>query len=169
MTLSTPVKIVALAALALALGLAGVMMLSKKGSAAATVAPPVVHHTAAVAQSPAATKPKPARHKIVLSPGLPSVVRAGLERRANAVVVIYSSRVPADRAMRAEAAAAARMTHSAFVAANVAINGIAAAVAGWSASVKDPAVIVIRRPGRILFGATGLTDRQTLAQAILAK
>jgi hypothetical protein len=168
MTLSTPVKIVALAALALLLGLGGVLMLSAKHAPAAISVPPIVHHVvqATVVSKAAPAKTKAVKPRVVLQPGLPSIVRLALERNANAVIVVYSSRVPADRAIRAEALAGAHLAHAAFVPADVANNGIAAGVASWSASIADPAVLVVRRPGRVVFGARGLTDRLTVAQAV---
>jgi hypothetical protein len=164
MTLSTPVKIVALAALALALAMGGALMLfAKRTSGASTVvAPPVVHHTAPVTRTVA--KPKP---RVVLNPGLPLVIRRALERRPVAVLAIYSSRVATDRAVLTEARAGAHSAHAGFVAANVSNNKVAAVVATWSDIVRDPAVLIFRRPGRVVFAVSGLTDRQAVAQAAL--
>jgi hypothetical protein len=165
MTLSTPVKIVALAALALVLGLGGVALLLSKHSSASgpIVIPPAVHHTVASARAH-----QPRKAPIVLDSSLPPVIHAALMRRATAVVVVYNSRIAGDRAILGEARAGAHTAHAAFVAANVANNRIAAVIAHWSNIVRVPAVIVARRPGRIVFAVTGSTDRSTVAQAVLS-
>jgi hypothetical protein len=165
MTISTPLKIVALAALALALGLGGVaLLLSKHGSTSGPiVVPPVVHHTVVTARVHRATKPR-----VILQPGLPAVIRAALLRHATAVVVVYNARIAGDRVVLAEARAGAHTAHAAFIAANVAHNRIAAALARWSNVVRVPAVLVAHRPGAITFAVSGTTDRNTVAQAALS-
>jgi hypothetical protein len=159
MTLSMPVKIVALAALALVLGLGGVVLLtshpaSSKNNVATPPAVYVVKHTAVV-------------HKPVvqLDANLPLILRPVLEKHATAVVAIYSSRIAGDRAMLAAARAGAREAHVGFLAANVAIEKIAVGVATWSDVARDPVVIVVRRPGKVVFAVSGLTDDATIAQA----
>lgn len=166
MTLSTPVKVVALAGLALILGLGGVvLLLAKHGSAApAPISIPAVHHATPVS---APTRHHKTAPKVVLEPGLPPVVRAMLMHRPTAVVAIYSSRIPGDIAVAKEAFAGARAAHAGFIGVNVAYNAVAAGVATWSNGASDPAVLVVRRPGRIVFAVTGTTDRQTIAQAVL--
>lgn len=157
MTLSTPVKIVALAALAIALGLGGLLVLTHGSSPSAAVTPVAVH----VPHVTVKVAPKPQLH---LDPGLPSVVRSALEKRAVAVVAIYSSQSATDRSLLAAARAGAHEAHAAFVAANVALEGVALGVSTWAGPADVPAVVVVRRPGRIVFAA-GLTDSATVAQA----
>lgn len=167
MTLSTPVKIVALAGLALALGLAGVALLLKGHHAgsptadAPVVAPPPVRHTAAAAKP--APKPKPRVH---ILPGTPPIVGAALLRKPIVVVVTYDGRVATDRGVVLEAYAGAREAHAGFLALNVANNSVAAGVATWSNSVVDPVVAVVKRPGNIVFNVAGVTDREAVAQAV---
>jgi hypothetical protein len=166
MTLSTPVKIVALAGLAIVLGLAGVLLLmSGHGtpSAVAVVAPHATHPS-----KPAAPAPHRARTTVRIDAGVPLVVARVLERKPAVVVAVYSSKNAGDRAVLAEARAGARLTHAGFVAADVANNAIASAVATWSPTVADPAVLVVRRPGKVVFGVSGATDRQTVAQAVVS-
>ncbi len=166
MTLSTPVKIVALAGLALVLGLGGIVLLfgkhSPSPSAAAAVTPPAAkaHFTVKVA-------PKPHKPVVHLLPGLPSVLRSALEKRQVAVVAIFSSKNTSDRSLLAEARAGAHQAHAAFVAANVALEDVALGVATWSHNPASPAVIVVRRPGKVVFAVSGPTDSATVAQAAL--
>jgi hypothetical protein len=163
MTLSTPVKIVALAALALALGLAGAVLMLAGHSAAAS-APPVVQHTTPMV---AHKTVKPHKPKVVLDPSLPLNVRRALLRDAVAVIAVYNSRTAGDHAVLAAARTGARQAHAAFAAADVSREGVAEGVATWSSNVVDPGVIVVRRPGKIVFAVTGPTDEQTIAQAAL--
>lgn len=168
MTVSTPVKVVALAALALVLGLGGVVLLfgkhSSSPSAAAAVTPPAVkaHFTVKVAP-----RPKPQKPAVHLLPGLPAVVKSALLKRPVAVVAIFSPKTASDRALLAAARAGAHQAHAAFVAANVSVESIASGVATWSEVARDPAVIVVRRPGKVVFAISGPTDSATVAQAAL--
>jgi hypothetical protein len=164
MTLSTPVKLVALAALAAVLGLGGVLMLLRHSSSPSkTTAPPA----SSASQITVKVTPKPKKHPLRLAPGLPAVVRSALERRAVAVVAIYSSHNASDRSVLAEARDGAAHAHAAFIAANVALNPVAAGVVTWSAGPAVPAVLVVRRPGKVVFAVSGPTDSTTIAQAAL--
>lgn len=171
MTVSTPVKIVALGALAIALGLGGLLMVHRPASASPSVVstPPAARTARAPATPAPKLKPKPQPHKskpvLVLDPGLPAVVRTALEKRAVAVVAIYSSKNATDRSVLAEARAGAHEVHASFVAANILHESIAVGVETWSGSPDAPAVLVVRRPGKIVFAIHGLTDRATVAQA----
>lgn len=166
MTLSTPVKIVALAGLAIVLGLAGVLLLVSGHGTPAAVAVAPLHVTHPF--KPAAPAPHRARTPVRIDAGVPLIVARVLERKPVAVVVVYSSKNAGDRAVLAEARAGARVTHAGFVAADVANNAIAAAVATWSPTVADPAVGVVRRPGKVVFLVSGPTDRETVAQAVVS-
>jgi hypothetical protein len=168
MTISTPVKIVALGALAIALGMGGLLMLHKSATAnsSSTVTPPpVVHHTTPAAAPTPAPKPKPHKPAVVLTPGLPTMVAAALKKRPVAVVAIYSPKNATDRSVLAEARAGAHEAHARFVAANVVHESIATGIETWAGTSDAPAVLVVRRPGKIVFEVSGLTDRATIAQA----
>ena len=165
MTVSTPVKIVALGALAIVLGLGGLLMLHRPSSPSASVVvtPPATHTIhAAVRPAPKPHKPK---HVLNLDPGLPAVVHRALEKRPVAIVAIYSSRNATDRSVLAEARAGAHAAHASFVAANIVRPSVALGLERWSGSSDVPAVLVVRRPGKVVFAVAGLTDRTTVAQA----
>lgn len=165
MTLSTPIKIVTLAGLAVALALAGAFTLlasSHRGGAAGTISPIVKVITTQPAHAPHARSAKP---KLQLTPNLPAPVRRGLERNREVVAVVYSQESAIDRRLLVEARSGARAAKVGFVALNVQNEPIASAVFGWASSVGDPAVLVVRRPGKIVFTLQGPTDRDTVAQA----
>jgi hypothetical protein len=170
MTLSTPVKIVVLAALALALGLGGLMLVvNKHASAAPTPAAPApaqpaaVHHPAAPVK--AAPKPK-AKPKVVLLPGIPGPIAQSLLHHPVAVIAVFNSRTPGDRAALVSARAGARAAHAGFVAADVSHQAVANAMAIWASSTMNPAILVVKRPGTIVFGVAGPSDKDTVAQAV---
>lgn len=166
MTLSTPVKIIALAGLALALGAAGMFtLLGPHATTPATGSAPNVIKVVTV--PPATQKPhkQPAHSKLRLDPNLPIPVRDGLRRSREVVAFVYSPAAASDRALLADVRAGAHAAHARFVALNVQIEPIAAAVFGWTASPADPAVLVVRRPGKVVFTLQGPTDRDAVAQA----
>jgi hypothetical protein len=161
MTLSTPIKIVALAGLALVLGLGGLVLVMGGNASSSNV---VVTPPAAPQRTQHA---KPAAHKPVLhlDANLPSAVRQALERHPAAVVVVYSSRSVGDAAVLAAARSGAHAAHIGFVAANVAREPVAAAMAAWTSSVMDPAVLIVHRPGTVVLTLGGPTDSVSVAQA----
>lgn len=166
MTLSTPVKIVALAALALLLGMGGLLALSAarhKGTPAAIASPPRV---APAKLQVRVVVTKPHRTLAQRFPGVPTVVARALAQRPTVVVVVYSSAVASDRSVLEAARAGAHAAHAGFVAADVSLEPIAAGVATWSGSPAVPAVGVVRRPGKVVWQVSGPTDRQTVAQAV---
>lgn|SRR5581483_3880134 len=171
MALSLPVKIVALSALALALGLGGVMLLLKPHASAASaplvvVPPPAARHAVVVKTSAPKPAPKPTAPKVHIEPGVPPLIAAVLQQKPVVVVAVYSSRNPGDVAVAKQAAEGAHDAHAPWIAINVANNTMATAVATWSSSVADPAVLVVKRPGTISFSIVGPTDRATIAQAV---
>ena len=160
MTLSPPVRIVALAGLLLALAGAGVLEYPKlKHRFASTPAPVRTTPAAPVRSVPA---PAPAVHAV---PGVPSVVTAALRRHGTVVAFVYSPSSPGDRALLAEARAGARAAHAAFVPLDVEQDAVAVDVYAWTRQPADPEVLVVRRPGRIAFAIRGATDRVAVAQA----
>lgn len=171
MTLSTPVKIVVLAALALAVGLGGLMLVIGNRSSAAT--PPAPAPAAAHAQ-PVAVHHAPARPvvshkrrpKVVLLPGMPRAIALPLLHHEAVVVAVYNSHTPGDRAAAVAARSGAHIAHAGFVAADVSHAGVANAIAVWSNSPMNPAVLVVRRPGRIVFSVAGPSDPDAVAQAV---
>ena len=166
MTLSSPVKLAALALLALVLGTAGVfLLLASNHSASTTSAPPKVIKVIAVQPQARAARPRTTKPKLQLDPNLPAPLRNGLERSREVVAFVYSPSSPIDRTLLAEVRAGARAAHVGFVALNVQLEPVAAATFAWANSPADPATLVVRRPGKVVFMLQGPTDRETVAQA----
>lgn len=168
MTLSTPLKVLGLAALALALAGAGVVSLLLgharpwHHSAATTVTPPAAHHTATPKPVTPAAPPKPV---IQLAAGLPAPLHAALLRSREVVAFLYVPSSPDDRALLAQVRGAAHDAHVGFVALNVHDPQVAEAAFSWARSSAAPATFVVRRPGNAVFSIQGLTDRTAVAQA----
>jgi hypothetical protein len=166
MTLSTPVKVVALAGLALMLGAAGLLLLSSHGSSS----PSAVHHATAARTIHITT---PARHapvvkakpKLVLDPSLPPAVARKLHLSHEAVVFAYTGASASDRALLTQVREGAHSAGVPFVPLNVTDEKTAVAVHGWADTSADPVTLVVKRPGTILFQVQGLTDSQAVAQA----
>jgi hypothetical protein len=157
-TLSTPVKIVALAGLVCILGALGLLALAARRHATAATAPlplPVIRHVA----------PKPAQPRLVLAQGLPSPLRRALERSRSVVAVLVSPGVPADRATLAGARAGAHQAQLPLVVLNVSRNAVAEKLATWLPGVGDPAVVVVHRPGVAVATLRGWVDAPMVAQA----
>lgn len=157
MTLSTPVKIVALAGLVCILGALGLLALAARRQTAVTTVPlppPALQHPA----------PKPVQPHLVLDSGLPSPLYRALERSRKVVAVLVSPGVPADRATLAGARAGAREAKLPLVVLNVSQNAVGEKLATWLPGVGDPAVVVVRRPGVAVATLRGWADTPMVAQ-----
>lgn len=168
MTLSTPVKIVALAGLALVLGAGGVLFLFSSNSKAPAATPPKTQaQTVRVVQvhSTKVIHHAPAKPKVQLDQNLPSPVSHALQNSREVVAFVYSPASATDRALLVEAKAGAKLVGVGFVALNVQQEAIAEAVYGWAGSSEDPETLVVHRPGTIAFSLVGTIDRDAVAQA----
>jgi hypothetical protein len=179
-TVSQPIKIVALVGLLVAVAGGGLFTLRMRHQPSST--PPLVNHPAHPAvtsqvTTPAgpkphakpatpATTPEPARPVLQLDPGLPPTVRDALEHSRAAVVFVYSASTATDRALRSEVAAGAQEAGVPFVSLDVDRNSVAAAVFGWTAAPADPETFVVRRPGRVAFTLVGMTDATAVAEGV---
>jgi hypothetical protein len=173
MTLSTPVKIVALAGLALVLAGGGMVFLFSTHGKPAAAAPPAAH-TATVpviqvhSTKVQSTKPShPAKPKLQLDPNLPQPLLQGLQKSREVVAFVYSPQSATDRALLAEAKAGAKAAHVGFVALNAQNEKIADDVYFWASSSADPETFVVTRPGKIAWSLAGTIDRDAVAQAAL--
>jgi hypothetical protein len=189
---SQPVRILALVGLlgALALG-AGFALLGKSSGSEAvpkTIKPLHPRHKAAVASKPAvavhakpaakaATKAKPvAVHKTKAKPkpapvvklpanGLPAGVNRALLTHEVVVVSLYDPEAVVDAASLGEAQAGAKLANVGFVPLNVLSQTQAEPLAKKLGVLPDPALLVFRRPGDLVFRVNGFADRDTVAQA----
>ena len=190
---SQPVRIVALVGLlgALALG-AGFALLGKSAGSsappklikplhgdhgAAAAAKPVVaaahkaKTTVAVKAhakaKPVAPKPEHPAVAVVQLPdnGLPAVVNQALLTHAVVVVSLYDPQALVDSASLGEAEAGAKLANAGFVPLNVLTEAQAQPLAKKLGVLPDPALLVFRRPGDLVFRMNGFADRATVAQA----
>jgi hypothetical protein len=166
--------VVGLAVFALA---AGFFLLSRgqasSNAATHTVVPlsqrtngPVKKHAV---KKPAVRKPaarKPAARKPAESVnGMPAALAAALTQNKVVVVSLYAPKVELDDMAMREARAGAAAAGVGFVAFNVLNEGQSRVLTKMLGILEDPAVLVFRRPGELVFRFSGVTDMQTVLQA----
>jgi hypothetical protein len=188
---SQPVRILALVGIlgALALG-AGFALLGKgSGTAAApAVIKPLHGHLKVTKPAPAVarhrvraapTRLRPAVHKraaarskqkaaaVAKLPtnGLPAVINHALLTHMVVVVSLYDPEATVDSASVGEAQAGAKLANVGFVPLNVLSQAQAGPLAKKLGVLPDPALLVFRRPGDLVFRINGFADRNTVAQA----
>lgn len=109
-----------------------------------------------------ATRAKPT---VVLLPGLPQPVARALRYSKVVVVSLYTAPAPSDRTAVAQARAGARTAGAGFVAVNVVDDKRAAELASFVGPASAPAMLVVKRPGRIVTRMPGTVDSAVVAQA----
>jgi hypothetical protein len=172
-------------------GVAGVLAMRMMGPSApaAEAAVPVVHHTAP--KPVKAAKPKPAKvmtgakvakpanvskpavrapalnaPKPVLPPtGFPLAVDAALREHQVVVVSLVVPGARVDELAAAEAQAGAKLAGAGYLELNVLNEKVAHALLTKLGSLKDPTLLVLKRPGEVVLGLEGFVDRETVAQA----
>lgn len=127
-------------------------------------AAPVVPAAPKRAVTPA-PKPKPAP-AITLVPGLPPDLAHALRAHKVVVVSVYDPQARVDKTARAEASAAAALTHTGFVPLSVLDQRQAGPLMRQLGVLPDPAVLVYQRPGKLVARFDGFADRDTVAQAV---
>jgi len=127
--------------------------------------------TAIATPSPSSLTPakpgqtSPAKPTVVLLPGLPAQIASKLHYSKVVVVSLYTGTAAGDRAAVAEARHGAREVGAGFTAVNVLDEKQARAVAAFGGPVDSPAVLIVRRPGKIVTQFTGSVDGKVVAQA----
>jgi hypothetical protein len=124
--------------------------------------------TVPTAPRPASTPSTPGRTatpKIVLLPGLPAPLASKLRYSKVVVVSLYTGTAPGDRPAVGEARAGAREAGAGFVAINVVDNRRAEELAKFIGPVSSPAMLVVKRPGKIVTRMPGTVDSTVVAQA----
>jgi hypothetical protein len=193
--ISTPVKLVAILGLVLAIaGGGGLTLLGRGGEAEAGVIAPQLlplpkkakevvtkanAATGAKAAKPAAKpkraaaapkfKPKPAAPKpeVVTDSGLPAPIATALASKGVVVVALFSPGSTIDELALAEAQAGAKAAKVGFVAVNVLREGQGRAMARLLGVTDSPTLLVYRAPGTLTFRLDGFADLDTVAQAAL--
>ena len=144
------------------------LMLVRSGviGGSSTDATSVVAPTQVAPVTPSQPKPAtPAKPRVVLLPNLPPQIAAKL-RYSNVVVVsLYTGTSTGDRAAVREARTGARQIGAGFTAINVLDEKPARSIAQFGGPSDSPAVLIVRRPGKIVSEFTGTVDGKVVAQA----
>lgn len=138
------------------------VLMADDASTSAPVAPVAVTPTT---PAPAPGKAAPAKPKVVLLAGLPKPVASKLRRGSVAVVSVYTGTSVVDRASVREAKAGARAAGAQFVKLNVLDEDTARAVQDFAGTMSTPAVLVVRRPGKIVTRLQGPAEDAIVRQA----
>ena len=190
LTVSRPIKILALVAVVAAVAGIAMLMLKPKPTATApvvitktptTTTPAAARHsatTAAKAKAAAPTHRAPV-HKVVHAAklpvvgknGLPTAIDQALESHRIVVVSVFDSQSATDAISYAEAKSGAADARVGFVGINLLDNPLAAALTSalpGGGLLPAPGVLIYRRPGVLVERLDGFTDRDVVAQAAAA-
>ncbi len=107
----------------------------------------------------------PAKPTVVLLKGLPAPIASKLHYSKVVVVSLYTGTAAGDRAAVAQARSGAHEVGAGFTAINVLDEKLARSVVGFGGPADSPAVLVVRRPGKIVAQFTGSVDGKVVAQA----
>jgi hypothetical protein len=147
----------------------GFVVLSHKSSK--TTTPPAV--TAPARSTPAQTTATPSvPHAHSATPakldthGLPVPVARALRTHSVVVVAVTDPRGTGDQVDRAEAQAGAASGHAAYVSIDTFHQRSGTAILRKLGVVDTPAILVVRRPGRITSEFKGYVDRAVVSQAV---
>jgi hypothetical protein len=164
--LSTPVKIVALAGLALVAGAAGGFLLLQRHSTSTPVVAPSTQTHARTAVRTHATPARPTAPRLVS--GLPVPLASALSHSKVVVAVVWAKGDPVAGDMLAQARRGARLARAPLVVLNVAGDKVAGQTAAWmKGKIVEPAVLVVTRPGTVAVELDGYTDQLAVAQAVV--
>jgi len=167
-TLSPPIRILAVVGVLAVVGL-GIILYGQGRSSSTDTSVAVTPHTLthrlhATLQHPRKAQPA-AAPRIVPLPGLPRPVAHALRYSKVVVVSLYASGAAGDRAALQQARLGAKASHAGFAAVNVLNEGTALGLGALAGTTSSPAVLVIRRPGRIVNRFLGYADSDLVAQA----
>ncbi len=168
--ISTPIKILMLALLALVVGAAGLFILERSRSTATGNAPlsrSTATHSATHTAVHHPVAPKHVAPVVHFAPFLPQPLQHALTYSRLVVAVVYAPGNPIDAQVLAQARKGARSVHAKVVALNVRNEQVAASTAAWMKNPVEPAVLVVSRPGNIAVELDGYADSMTVAQAVV--
>jgi hypothetical protein len=165
-TISPPIRILAIAGVLAAIGLGAFLFLHSRSSSSdssASATSPSTHLATTPAPVHGAVAAKP---KIVLLPGLPTPVARALRHSKVVVVSVYTNGASGDSVAVAQARAGAKAVHAGFVRVNVASEKVARGLGEFAGTTTaPPAILVVRRPGKVVNRFDGFADQQIVAQA----
>jgi len=169
-TISPPIRILALAGI-LAVAAAAILLFthsrssSTEGSTPATL-PATRSQSTRPAPAHARKPTTPARPRVALLPGLPPSVARALRSSDVVVVSLFARGSQEDSLVNREARVGARAVDAGFVAVNVLDERSALRLGEFAgSSASAPAVLVVKRPGRIVNRFDGFVDSAVVAQA----
>jgi hypothetical protein len=173
-TLSPPVRVLALVGALALTGLAAFLFLVGRGSQSGvpSTSAVVIHSPSRQAKARAGTqagKPAtPAVHqtRIALVPGLPDGIADALRVHRFVIVTVYVPGASVDAFVRSEAQAASATTRAGYVGVSARSETALARLVAKTGVLPDPAVVIMRRPGTVAT-TLGIADRETIAQAVL--
>ena len=169
--LSTPIKVVALAGLLVALvagAFASITVLrGRQHTPTGVRAQPQTGSASASATLKFNQVPKKVLRPVVIDANLPAPLRHSLRSSREVVAVVVSPGVPGDQDAVQQARAGASAAHVGFTVLDVTRAPVASALAIWAPNAVDPAVLVVKRPGNVAVELDGYADRQMVAQAAL--
>jgi len=139
----------------------GVLGGSTQSSAPSVPVQPV-RTSASPTSTPSTSFAKP---QVVLLPGLPAGVARALRVDKVVVVSLYVGQAAGDRTWVREASDGARAAGAGFAAVNVGSDRTAVAVGSFAGPVSPPAVLVVKRPGKIVSQISGPVDSAVVRQA----
>lgn len=166
--LSPQMRLFALAGLAALVALAAMMALRSGvigGSSASETVLPTTPGLPSTTPTPTPKPATPTKPKVVLLPDLPGSVASKLRQSRVVVVSLYTGTAAIDRGAVTEAKAGAKLAGSGFLAVNLLEEKKARELQSFVGPVSTPAVLVVRRPGKIVTRIEAVTDAAVVAQA----
>lgn len=169
-TLTPPVRIFAFVGAFAAVGLAAFLFLLRPTGDDTTraVTKPIAKPAAATARAtprPARAPRATPRPAALPASGFPLPIHRALRRNRVVVVAVYMPGASVDSVVRREAEAGARTARAGYVAVSALSERLVRPLVAKTGVLPDPAVLVLRRPG-VVIASLGVTDRQTVAQAV---
>jgi len=152
-----------------AIGLAAFLFLLRPAGADTTSAAPtpITKPTKATTQpaSRPVRTPRVTRPAVLPASGFPVPIHRALRRNRVVVVAVYMPGASVDSVVRREARAGARTARAGYVAVSALSERLVRPLVAKTGVLPDPAVLVLRRPD-VVVATLGVTDRQTVAQAV---
>lgn len=169
MTLTPPIRVLALVGALAATGLAAFVFLFARGASNDELAAPTAPATKPSARTHAAPKPAhttSAKPRVVtVHSGFPAAVDRAFRRHSVVVVAVYMPHATVDAIVRAEARSAAIRSRAGYVAISALNERLVSSLVAKTGFLPAPTVLVIKRPG-VVMARLGVTDSEIVAQAV---
>jgi len=171
-TLSPPVRLLAIVGGLAVVGIGLLLFAHNRSASSSSGSTPSITrtHTPTGTHATPTSKPvaKPTRPKVVLLPGLPRPVAHALRNSKVVVVVLFAHGATGDGSAVGQARTGAKSAHTGFLAVNVANEQSARTMGTFAgATTAPPAVLIVKRPGKIVNQFSGYADSEIIAQAAL--